>query len=138
MVGGVADFSIKDALNMLPESKAIMSMTYHGNTSKGKTRKNGQPVPPTWWDVHCPDGLRLTMTDQLAAFLIAVGGVAALFAFWDVLVAYLDKQGYRKMDEGMWKDLMGLGVLGGFQDLGNDWDKKRNELIDWLKKATGG
>lgn len=138
MVAGVADFSIKDMLKMLPESKPIMSMVYHGKSNKGRVNAKGKPLRPTWWDEHCPDGLLLSMTDQMAAFLITIGGVALLFSFWDLIIVYLDKQGYRKMDDSMWKDLMGLGVLGGFQDLGNDWDKQRNAIIDWLKKATGG
>lgn len=109
--------------------KPFLSCRYLGPSTKGQKHRNGKPKKPTWWDLHCPDGVQVSMSNGMAIFLIGVGGLAAVWAFWDMITTYLDNRGWRKMDNTMWGDMMSLGVLGGMT---GDAKKIGDDVKNWV------
>lgn len=142
-----------DLIGLLREGGAViekdMGVTfiggrYHGPSNKGKiyTRgaKKGLPMPPSWWDQRFPDGLDVRVSNGMAIFLLLSGGCLGLWAFFDYIVQYLDKMGYRKTDNTMWNDLMNMGILGGngMQNSAEDVKKWLEDRKKELEDALGG
>jgi hypothetical protein len=127
--GGEVLRSLGDAAD-----KPIFQMTYHFPKTIGK---KGRPNPDA---ERFPEGIKICLPQGLVIFILSVGGAVALFAFWDAIVMYLDKQGYRDKNNTMWSNLMGLGVLGGAQDAlakgGGAINKASGDFQDALRKKA--
>lgn len=85
-----------------------------------------------------PGGVDVNISEGFAIFLLLSGGILAFFTFWDLIVNYLDKVGWRNKNDTTLKNIMGLGVLGGVADIGERASDNWKKLEQDVKKLFGG
>jgi hypothetical protein len=124
---------LKGAGQMVTEKgDPILKGVYHFKPFVDKKKK-----VPNEWHERFPDGIQVQLTDKMLIFLLLTVGVASTFVFWDLLVDFLDKQGWRDKNNTTFHNLMGLGILGGVTDSVNKAGGQINKASSDFQKAVG-